>query len=177
MPDFKSIGGTVRARAAFELRDAKGMFVPTWFVPLEETRMQKKQSAKLIDMTDLQWEFFFTCWKYNLEFWRGGSIERYKYTLGVPLYYRMLARRLFGTGVKYPLYRLAGWPDRFMTKHLYLNFTGKARSKEGLKRFEAEIPPVQEGADLLRAAGVKYSVTVEQRSSAEAHAFSCRHPS
>ena len=125
----------------FELRDAKGMFVPTWFVPLEDTRMQKRESAKLIDMTDLQWEFFFTCWKYNLEFWRGGSVERYKYTLGVPVYYRMLARRLFGNGVKYPLYRLAGWPDRFMRNHLYLDFTGKARNKAGLKRFESEIMP------------------------------------
>ena len=36
------------------------------FVPLEDTRMQKKDSAKLIEMTDLQWEFFFNCWRYNL---------------------------------------------------------------------------------------------------------------
>jgi len=125
----------------FDLRDAKGMFVPTWFVPLEDTRMQKRESAKLIEMTDLQWEFFFTCWKYNLEFWRGGSFDRYKYTLGVPVYYRMLGRKLFGSGVKYPLYRLAGLPDRFMRKHLYLDFSGKTRNKAGLKRFESEIPP------------------------------------
>jgi radical SAM superfamily enzyme YgiQ (UPF0313 family) len=38
----------------FDLRDAKGMFVPTWFVPPENTRMQKRESAKLIEMTDLQ---------------------------------------------------------------------------------------------------------------------------
>src|SRR4051812_2395567 len=37
-----------------DLRDAKGTFVPTWFVPLEDTRMAKKESAKLIEMTDLQ---------------------------------------------------------------------------------------------------------------------------
>jgi len=39
--------------------------VPTFFVPLENTRMEKTTSAKLIEWTDLQWEFFFTCWKYN----------------------------------------------------------------------------------------------------------------
>src|SRR2546429_4483423 len=54
-----------------DLRDARGTFVPTFFVPLEDTRMQQKESAKLIEMTDLQWEFFYTCWKYNLHFWKG----------------------------------------------------------------------------------------------------------
>src|SRR6185369_4912666 len=78
----------------YDLRDAKGTFVPTFFVPLEDTRMQKKDGAKLIEMSDLQWEFFYTCWKYNIEFYRGGTFERYKYSLGVPLYYKMLGRPL-----------------------------------------------------------------------------------
>src|SRR6476646_8445393 len=33
----------------YDLRHAKGTFVPTFFVPLEDTRMQKKASAKLIE--------------------------------------------------------------------------------------------------------------------------------
>src|SRR5256886_3683622 len=78
----------------FDLRDAKGMFVPTWFVPLEDTRMAKKQSARLIEMTDLQWEFFFTCWKYNRAFY-GSAHSHYKWSLGVPLYYTMLGKRPF----------------------------------------------------------------------------------
>lgn len=125
----------------FDLRDAKGTFVPTLFVPLENTRMQKKDSAKLIEMTDLQWEFFFTCWKYNLEFWRGGTIKSLKFSLGMPLYYWFLARKLFGAGTKYPLLRFGGVPDRFLRKHLYLDFTGKKRDKRGLKPFVAEIIP------------------------------------
>lgn len=125
-----------------DLRDAKGTFVPTWFVPLENTRMQKKASAKLIEMTDLQWEFFFTCWKYNLEFWHGGKLsERAKFTMGVPLYYKMLGKRLFGEGIKYPLLRFGGVPDRFLRKHLYLDFTGRKRDKAGLKPFDKEIVP------------------------------------
>jgi len=96
---------------SFDLRHAKGTFVPTFFVPLEHTRMEKKSSAKLIEMTDLQWEFFFTCWKYNLEFWRGGSRSSLKFSLGVPVYYRMLGRKLFGNGIKYPLWRFAGVPE------------------------------------------------------------------
>ncbi len=124
----------------YDLRDAKGMFVPTWFVPLENTRMQKKDSAKLIEMTDLQWEFFFTCWKYNREFY-GSAHSHYKWSLGVPLYYKMLGKKLFGDGIKYPLWRFAGWPDRFMRKHLYLDFTGYKRKKDLMRSNIGEISP------------------------------------
>src|SRR3989442_11150399 len=85
----------------YDLRNAKGTFVPTFFVPLEDTRMGKKESAKLIEMTDLQWEFFFTCWKYNMEFWNGGTRVNAKFSLGVPLFYRLLGKNLFGNGIKY----------------------------------------------------------------------------
>jgi radical SAM superfamily enzyme YgiQ (UPF0313 family) len=126
----------------YDLRDAKGTFVPTFFVPLENTRMQKKASAKLIEMTDLQWEFFFTCWKYNLEFWHSSDARaQAKFIFGVPIYYSMLGRRLFGDGIKYPLYRFAGVPDRFLRKRLYLDFTGRKRNKAGMKPFEKEIVP------------------------------------
>ena len=124
----------------FDLRDAKGMFVPTWFVPLENTRMQKKESAKLIEMTDLQWEFFFTCWKYNREFY-GSAHSHYKWSLGVPLYYKMLGKKLFGDGIKYPLWRFAGWPERFMRKHLYLDFSGYKRTKSLMRADVGEISP------------------------------------
>jgi radical SAM superfamily enzyme YgiQ (UPF0313 family) len=144
----------------FDLRDAKGMFVPTWFVPLENTRMQKQGGAKLIEMSDLQWEFFFTCWKYNLEFYRGGSLERYKYSMGVPLYYYMLGRKLFGDGIKYPLYRLAGFPERLLRKHLHLDFTGKTRDKRGLKPVHEHIVPGFEtvkGLNMVDASALKAS--------------------
>lgn len=124
----------------YELRDAKGMFVPTWFVPLENTRMQKKGSAKLIEMTDLQWEFFFTCWKYNIEFY-GSAHSRYKWSFGVPVYYRMLAKKLFGNGIKYPLWRFAGVPERFLRKKLYLDLTGYKRKPDLMRSNVGEIVP------------------------------------
>jgi radical SAM superfamily enzyme YgiQ (UPF0313 family) len=125
----------------YDLRDAKGTFVPTFFVPLEHTRMQKKDGAKLIEMTDLQWEFFYTCWKYNLNFWHGGTSANMKFSLGVPIYYYMLGRKLFGNGIKYPLYRFAGVPDRFMRKHLYLDYTGHKRSRAVMRAPVNEIIP------------------------------------
>jgi radical SAM superfamily enzyme YgiQ (UPF0313 family) len=125
----------------YDLRDAKGTFVPTFFVPLENTRMQQKDSAKLIEMTDLQWEFFYTCWKYNMHFWHGRSKSSMKFSLGVPFYYYLLGRKLFGNGIKYPLYRFAGVPDRFMRKHLYLDFTGYKRSSGVMQAPVNEILP------------------------------------
>src|SRR3989449_9571869 len=125
----------------YDLRDAKGTFVPTFFVPLENTRMQQKDSAKLIEMTDLQWEFFYTCWKYNLQFWKGGGSVNMKFSLGVPIYYTKMGKRLFGEVIKYPIARFAGVPDRFTRKHLYLDFTGHKRNFNGLQPFEGEIVP------------------------------------
>ena len=124
----------------YDLRDAKGMFVPTWFVPLENTRMQKKESVKLVEMTDLQWEFFFTCWKYNLEFY-GGSRSRWRWSMGVPLYYQMMGKQLFGKGIKYPLWRFAGAPERILRKKLYLDFSGHKRTTAVMPAFEHEIIP------------------------------------
>src|SRR5258706_2699923 len=80
----------------YALRNAKGTFVPTFFVPLEDTRMQKKASAKLIEMTDLQSDFCFTCCRYNLEFWKGRTKVNAKFSLGVPIYYSKMGKRLFG---------------------------------------------------------------------------------
>jgi radical SAM superfamily enzyme YgiQ (UPF0313 family) len=125
----------------YDLRDAKGTFVPTFFVPLEDTRMKEKKSAKLLEMTDLQWEFFFTCWRYNLQFWNGGSKVNAKFSLGVPIYYSKLGKKFFGEGIKYPLARFAGVPDRFLRKHLYLDFTGYKRNRNGMRPLQDEIVP------------------------------------
>ena len=45
------------------LKDAKRCVVPTLFVPLEDTGLQKRESAKLFQLTELQSKFFFTCWR------------------------------------------------------------------------------------------------------------------
>jgi len=125
----------------YDLRHAKGMFVPTFFVPLENTRMEQTKGAKLIEMSDLQWEFFFTCWKYNMEFWRGGSGSSLKFSAGAPIYYGLLGKKLFGRGIKYPLLRFAGIPDRLLRKHLYLDFRGYKRNPNGMDEFPGEIVP------------------------------------
>jgi hypothetical protein len=64
-----------------------------------------------------------------------------KFSLGVPIYYSKMGKKLFGEVIKYPIARFAGVPDRFTRKHLYLDFTGHKRNPNGLRPFEAEIVP------------------------------------
>jgi radical SAM superfamily enzyme YgiQ (UPF0313 family) len=114
----------------FALRHAKWAVTPTLFVPLEETRLEKRGhgSKKLVELTDLQWEFFFTCWRYNLDFFRNTRKVHWAFNTGIPIYYYSMGRRLFGHQVKYPLLRLAHMPESLMRGKLYLDLSkGKPR--------------------------------------------------
>jgi radical SAM superfamily enzyme YgiQ (UPF0313 family) len=113
----------------YALKDAKWCAIPTLFVPLDDTRLQTRESAKLVELTDLQWEFFFTCWRYNLDFFRNSRSVQWKFNLGVPLYYYLLGRRLFGPSMKYPLLRLAHLPERYLRRRLYLDFSDPMRPR------------------------------------------------
>lgn len=103
------------------LKDAKWVVMPTFFVSLNETRMEGQESAKLYQMTELQWEFFFTCWRYNIDFYRNDPWFQRKFNFGVPLYYYLLGRRMFGSAIKYPLLRLAHFPEKILRRRLYLD--------------------------------------------------------
>ncbi len=52
-----------------------------------------------------------------MEFWRPVSGANLKFTAGAPIYYKLLGKKLFGDGIKYPLLRFAGVPDRMLRKH------------------------------------------------------------
>ncbi len=107
----------------YALKDTKGIIIPTFFVPLEDTRLEKFESAKVTRLTDLQWEFFFTCWRYNVQFLRSSSSVRWKLIFGIPIYYYLLGRKLYGPGFKYPLFRLGHFPEWFLRRKLYLDFS------------------------------------------------------
>lgn len=103
------------------LKDAKWVVIPTLFVSLDDTRMEKQTSAQLYKLTELQWEFFYTCWRYNLDFYRNDPSFHRRFNFGVPLYYYLMGRRMFGTAMKYPALRLAHFPEKFLSRRLYLN--------------------------------------------------------
>jgi radical SAM superfamily enzyme YgiQ (UPF0313 family) len=109
------------------MKDAKWCVVPTLFVPLGDTRLGKKDSAKIAHLTDLQWEFFFTCWRYNLDFFYNNIKTQMKFALGVPLYYFSLGRRLLGREALWPLLRLGRMPEWLLRGKLHLDFRKEPR--------------------------------------------------
>jgi radical SAM superfamily enzyme YgiQ (UPF0313 family) len=111
----------------FALKDAKWCVIPTLFVPLEDTKLATKDGARIANLTDLQWEFFFTCWRYNIDFFRRQRSVHWKFNLGIPIYYYLLGRKLFGPAMKWPLFRLAHFPEWILRRKLYLDFSNGAR--------------------------------------------------
>ncbi len=113
-------------------KNAKWCVVPTLFTPLEDTRLGKSQAAKLPRLTELQWEFFFTCWRYNLDFLRPQRTSLF--SLGIPIYYYSLGRKLFGRAIQYPIARLAHFPESLLRRKLYLDLRNEPRLRipEGL---------------------------------------------
>jgi len=123
----------------YSLKHAKWCVVPTLFVPLEGTRLESKESARIGRLTDMQWEFFFTCWRYNIDFFRRERNTQWKFNLGIPLYYYRIGRKLFGPPMKYPLLRLAHFPERFLRRKLYLDYSNGLRPRFTAPEF-VEIP-------------------------------------
>ncbi len=107
------------------LNSAKWCVVPTLFTPLEETRLGNREAAKLPRLTELQWEFFFTCWRHDLDFLRPNRTKLF--SLGIPIYYYALGRKLFGNTMRYPLFRLAHFPESVLHRRLYLDLRAKPR--------------------------------------------------
>jgi radical SAM superfamily enzyme YgiQ (UPF0313 family) len=143
----------------YSLKDARWAVIPTLFVPLEDTRLQNKDSAQLARLTDLQWEFFFTCWRYNLDFFRRESTAtQWRFNLGIPIWYYLLGRKLFGSSIRYPLFRLAHFPESYLRRRLYLDFSNGARPRFSCP---SEVPiPAERGYNIGAAPLREYDVPV-----------------
>jgi len=111
----------------YRLRDTKAMFVPTLFVPLENTRLGEQQGARLPRLTRRQWELFFTCWRYNLDMYHGADSTRWALKLGIPAWFLLKGIRITGRQALQPVARLAGWPE-WLLRGLHLDFDGYERS-------------------------------------------------
>lgn len=125
----------------YALKDAKWCVIPTLFVPLEDTKLESKDGAKIGRLTELQWEFFFTCWRYNIDFFRRERSVQWKFNLGIPIYYYLLGRRMFGPAMKWPLFRLAHFPEKLLRRRLYLDFSNGAKP---VYTVPAEVPIPEE---------------------------------
>lgn len=126
----------------YALKDAKWSVIPTLFTPLGETRLGTHQGARVAELTELQWEFFFTCWRYNIDFFRNSRSVQWKFNVGVPLYYYLMGRKLFGPAIKYPLLRFGHFPEWWLRGKLYLDF---GRDRAARRRAPEEVPVPEHG--------------------------------
>ena len=56
-----------------------------------------------------------------MDFYRSDPAFQRRFNLGVPIYYYMMGRRLFGKQMKYPMMRLAHFPESYLKRRLYLD--------------------------------------------------------
>ncbi len=73
-----------------DLRGSEIFYVPLFFTSEEECLLSSARQADLSHLTEQHWEFFATCWRYNINLW-GQDFNRKVWlasALLYPLYYR-----------------------------------------------------------------------------------------
>jgi radical SAM superfamily enzyme YgiQ (UPF0313 family) len=108
------------------LRKFKIIYVPSIFTPLEDTRLATGKPLHLRELTQLQWEFMLTAWRYSLDFAVVRKQSNLAWKLGMMGFYYMRGRWIHGPQFKYPAFRFAGISEERIGKHLYLNNNGDA---------------------------------------------------
>jgi radical SAM superfamily enzyme YgiQ (UPF0313 family) len=108
------------------LRKFKILYVPSIFTPLEDTRLAEGKPLKLRELTQLQWEFILTAWRYSLDFAVVRKQSNLAWKLGMMGFYYLRGRWIHGPQFKYPAFRFAGISEERIGRHLYLNNNGDA---------------------------------------------------
>ena len=97
-----------------DLKGAKMFFTPILFIPLEDCLLSKSRSVPLDHLTEAQWEFVSTCWKYNVDFWYSDKLwPKAELMLGSILAYFIYYRWKHGPRVARHAFKVAGFPDDF----------------------------------------------------------------
>jgi len=71
------------------LRNHSALYVPLFFVPLENCLLMNNQGTELDNLTKARWELFTRCWEYNVRIWGDTFLE---HRLPNPLLYSFVKR-------------------------------------------------------------------------------------
>ncbi len=112
------------------LRKYKIIYVPSFFTPLEETRMATGVPLKARDLTERQWEFVLTAWRQSLDFAVVRKRSNLAWKYGMLGFYYTRGRWVHGPQFKYPAFRFAGISEKRLARHLYLKLDGNAGAPE-----------------------------------------------
>ncbi len=119
MPDETEDDTMATLELLDDLKDAKMFFTPLLFIPLEDCLLNKSRVVPLDHLTDAQWDFLSTCWRYNVDFWYPtGFSARAPLVLGSALLYAFYYRWKHGSRVARHIWKVAGYPEGFWPRRL-----------------------------------------------------------
>jgi radical SAM superfamily enzyme YgiQ (UPF0313 family) len=119
MPDETEDDTMATLELLDDLKDARMFFTPLLFFPLEDCLLNRSRVVPLDHLTDAQWEFLSTCWRYNVDFWYPESPSfRLPLTLGSILSYVLYFRWRHGNRVARHVWKVAGFPRGFWPESL-----------------------------------------------------------
>lgn len=105
----------------YRLRKNKVLYVPSIFTPLADTRMEDGKALKTKELSQLQWEFMMTAWKFSRDFGEMRDRSRAMFKFGSKAFYYARGKWVHGKQFKWPIMRFAGVDEQKLSKHLYLN--------------------------------------------------------
>ena len=112
-----------------KLRKHKMFFVPSIFTPLEETRLGHARGMALRELSELQWEFILTCWKYSLANAISRAKVRFVFRAGMVAFWALKGRHIHGPQFTWPAMNFANLPEWLLRRKLYL---GRSRPDDSV---------------------------------------------
>ncbi|UCC92227.1 MAG: B12-binding domain-containing radical SAM protein [Thermoplasmata archaeon] len=154
MPDETEDDTMATLELLDDLKDAKMFFTPLLFFPLEDCLLNRSRLVPLDRLTEAQWEFLSTCWRYNVDFWFPRSPSyRVPLTLGSIMTYLLYYRWKHGNHVARHLWKVAGFPKGFWPESLVRPRVVGGCDLALCVEDEADLSPSTDEEDLMRRNG------------------------
>jgi radical SAM superfamily enzyme YgiQ (UPF0313 family) len=116
MPDETEDDTMATLELLDDLKGSRMFFTPLLFIPLEDCLLRNSRVVPLDHLTEAQWEFLSTCWRYNVDIWWPRSmVARTQLVLGSIMVYFLYYRWKHGSRVARHTWKVAGFPEDFWT--------------------------------------------------------------
>lgn len=100
-----------------ELKHYKMFITPILFVPLEDCLLHNARRISLGHLTNLQWDFIASCFRYNFNFWVPKA--KYRVMLGSFLLYVLYYSWVHGSKAFYPMAKVSGLSENLIGKRIF----------------------------------------------------------
>jgi radical SAM superfamily enzyme YgiQ (UPF0313 family) len=100
-----------------ELKHYKMFISPILFVPLEDCLLHDASRITLEHLSDLQWDFIASCFRYNFDFWVPEA--KWRVMLGSFLLYVLFYSWKHGPKAFYPMIKMSGLSDTYIGRKIF----------------------------------------------------------